>query len=66
MESSNIKAVGYDPASKTLEVEFKNGAVYQHSGVPQDLADRMVHSESVGGFYNKMVKSTFKGERVGA
>jgi hypothetical protein len=30
--SSNIAAVGFDAAAGTLEVEFKNGAVYDYAG----------------------------------
>ena len=29
VESSNLKSVGYDVNSSTLEVEFHNGAVWQ-------------------------------------
>ena len=34
VSSSNIAAIGYDPDSGVLEVEFTNGAVYSYSGVP--------------------------------
>ena len=29
VESSNIASIGYDEASRTLEVEFLNGSVYE-------------------------------------
>jgi KTSC domain len=28
VSSSNLKSVGYDPRSRTLEIEFHNGGVY--------------------------------------
>ncbi len=66
VKSSNIRSVGYDAATKTLEVEFQGGNVYQHEDVPQDLADRLVRAESVGRFYNQNVKGTFEAKRIGA
>jgi hypothetical protein len=35
VSSSNLVAVGYDPGSYTLEVEFHSGSIYQYSGVPE-------------------------------
>ena len=34
--SSNVKAIGYDDRTQTLEVEFLNGRVYQYYGVPEN------------------------------
>ena len=65
VESSNIRSVGHDPATNTLEVEFKTGAVHRYAGVPPDLADRLVRAESVGRFFNQHVKTRFPSERVG-
>jgi hypothetical protein len=31
--SSNILSAGYDPATQTMHVEFKSGAVYEYPGV---------------------------------
>jgi len=28
--SSNLQSLGYDPTSKTLEIEFNDGAIYQY------------------------------------
>jgi len=37
VRSSNIRAVGYDLASRTLEVEFQSRGVYQYSSVPENV-----------------------------
>ncbi len=34
VSSSNLAAVGYDPAGKVLEIEFLNGSIYQYFNVP--------------------------------
>jgi hypothetical protein len=65
--SSNIKSVGYDPATKTLEVEFLSGSLYRHEDVPQHVYDEFMAADSngrsVGSHYNYNVKR-FKGSKV--
>ncbi len=40
--SMTILTVGFDPAERLLEVEYKNGAIVQYGGVPADeKEDRM-------------------------
>ncbi len=36
--SSNLASAGYDAETRTLEVEFSNGAVYRYGDVPYDVA----------------------------
>lgn len=33
VSSSNIRSIGYDSKSNTLEIEFHSGGVYQYFGV---------------------------------
>jgi len=35
--SSGVVAIGYDPPTQTLEVEFLKGSVYQYYGVPKHM-----------------------------
>jgi hypothetical protein len=39
--SSNVKSIGYDPALCMVEVEFKNGGLYQYTNVTGTLADEV-------------------------
>lgn len=64
--SSNIRSIGHDPAQNVLEVEFANGSVYQYSGVPRDLADQFVKSDSAGRFFAQNVRNQFQAKRVEA
>jgi len=54
--SSNIKSVGYDPDSRTLEIEFLSGAVYQYSNVNQELYENMMKAPSVCRYLNAFIK----------
>lgn len=57
--SSNIRSIGYDPASSTLEVEFNNGAVYQYAGVPQAEYDGLMRASSHGTYLNANIKPRY-------
>jgi hypothetical protein len=58
VKSSSIKSVGYDDASETLEIEFRNGPrVYQYYGVPRQDHIELMTAESKGTFVNKIIKS---------
>ena len=58
--SSNIRAIGYDSDSQTLEVEFNHGGVYQYAGVPQGEHDGMMNAESKGKYLNANIKGRYQ------
>lgn len=59
VNSSNLATVGYDPNAETLEVEFKNGLIYQYYNVPQVVFDELVSAPSPGTYFNINVKNRF-------
>ena len=59
VHSSNLAAVGYDPNSETLEVEFKNGRVYEYYNVPDFIHERLMQASSLGQFFNAEIKDVF-------
>ena len=64
VSSSNLASVGYDPNSETLEVEFKNGSIYQYYNVPQFMYERLMEAGSVGNFLNTQIKGTYAYSQV--
>lgn len=63
--SSNIVSIGYDESSQTLEVEFKDGAVYQYYNVGQSIYDEFIKSPSKGQFLAYQIKNAFPYTRTG-
>lgn len=63
--SSNIVSLGYDEISQTLEVEFKDGAVYQYYNVGQNIYDEFMRSTSKGQFLAYQIRNVFPYSRVG-
>lgn len=63
--SSNVRAVGYDAGTQTLEVEFHSGGVYQYYGVPVEVYDQMMQAPSKGRFVNLEIRNAYPYSRVG-
>lgn len=63
--SSNVRSIGYDNATQTLEVEFHSSAVYQYYGVPAILHQEIMRTPSKGQFLNQYIKNAFPYSRVG-
>jgi hypothetical protein len=64
VESRNIASVGYDPATMTLEVEFKHGGIYQYFDVPEPTYQALMSADSHGTFLNAQVKGSFRYARL--
>jgi hypothetical protein len=56
MQSSNIKAAGYDPARQELFIEFMTGPTYRYDKVPEILWKGLLAAESHGKFLRESVQ----------
>lgn len=57
--SSNLASVGYDEASQTLEVTFKNGTTYAYSRVPASEHAALMAADSHGKYLNAYIKPRY-------
>lgn len=70
--SSNIFAIGYDPATHILAIRFKSKdgepgkTIYQHKDVPQEHFDALMAADSIGGFYARHVRGKFDHDTIDA
>ena len=62
--SSDIKAIGYDAQTETLEVEFLSGWIYQYYGVPDHMRLEIMQAQSKGKFLNQYIKNSYPYSRV--
>lgn len=60
VKSSNVKSIGYDPETRTLEVEYIGGGLYQHEDVGEEDHAALISSESVGSHLHKHIKPKFR------
>jgi hypothetical protein len=58
-ESSNLASFGYLVRSKTLEIRFNNGSVYQYMDVPRDVYEELQASESKGKFFHSHIRNSY-------
>lgn len=63
--SSNLKSVGYDNETATLEIEFLNSGVYRYFGVPAETHARLMISASKGKFFDQHIKPRFRYQKAG-
>ena len=64
VDSSSVRSVGYDDDSHTLEVEFRNGGVYDYLDVPATEARRLRQAESLGRYLNTRIKPRYRVRKV--
>lgn len=64
VDSSNVLSIGYEPTSCTLEVEFKDGGLYQYYNVPEQIYQEFMASTSKGKFLHAYIKPAYPYSRV--
>ena len=64
VDSSNIRSIGYDDESQTLEVEFLNGSIYQYFDVPKPIHTAIMGADSKGKYFSGNIKGTFRYSKV--
>ena len=57
--SKNLRSIGYDPDSQTLEVEFNAGTVYQYADVPSGEYEGLMSADSKGTYLNMSIKGRY-------
>jgi hypothetical protein len=64
VNSSKIRAVGYDPKSQTLEVEFSDGKLIQYRGVSAEVHRQFMAAPSATSFFEDKIDENFPSSRV--
>lgn len=65
VQSSNIRSLGYDFNTSTLEIEFHSGAVWQYFDVPESVYYNMRNSDSLGKYFHANIKGQYSESQVG-
>lgn len=64
VDSTGVISVGYDDWTKTLEIEYAGGAVYDYAQVPEVLYRDLLAAPSKGQFVNLYIKPYFEYEEM--
>lgn len=65
MRSNNIASVGYDARTKTLEVAFKSGGIYQYAGVPEKRYADLMKASAIGSYFIREIKPWYLCKKIG-
>jgi len=57
VQSSNLASVGYDISTSVLEIEFRNGNVYQYYGVPAQVYEELMNAGSKGSYFHRNIRN---------
>ncbi|NRA87567.1 MAG: KTSC domain-containing protein [Rhizobiales bacterium] len=64
VSSSNILAIGYDPDSATLTIEFKDGSEYEYYDVPHHEFDNFLVADSKGKYGNRNIYKKYSQQKI--
>ena len=62
--SSDLKSIGYDLGSSTLEIEFLSGGIYQYFDVPRGEYEALAEASSHGKYFQANIKGFYRYERL--
>jgi len=63
VNSSKVRAVGYDEKSVTLEVEMSNGEVWQYPKVYPEVYRRFMAAPNPSSFFDDKIAEEYSGRR---
>lgn len=65
VESSNLAYIGYDEERQDLQIQFRSGAWYAYSNVPDEIYEGLMNADSKGQYFNENIKGKFEYQKVG-
>jgi hypothetical protein len=63
VNSSKIRAIGYDEKAMTLEVEMSNGEVWQYPKVYPEVYRRFMAAPNPSSFFDDKIAEEYSGRR---
>ncbi len=64
LSSSALVSAGYDAPTRTLELEFPNGRIYQYVEVPAGTYEWLLRASSKGAFFARMIDQRYSFQEV--
>lgn len=64
LDSTALTSVAFSPQTSALEVEFRNGLIYEYLGVSSDLFEQLLAAPSKGAFLVRFIRNRFPHRRV--
>jgi len=62
--STNIRSIGYDATTGTLEVEFQSGGIYEYFNVPETVYAALMRASSKGRYLSDFIKDRYRWKKI--
>lgn len=66
VNSGRLRAMGYDPASRVLRIQFDDGSTFEYDGVDSEIWRRLTSAGSAWSVFRDNIEEEFTGRRVSA
>lgn len=60
VSSSAIIAIGYDPSTRRMKIQFVEGHTYDFCGVPESVFSGLLRASSKGTYYNDHIRDRYQ------
>ena len=64
LDSTALTSVSFSPETLVLEVEFRNGLIYEYLGVSCSLYEQLLAAHSKGAFMVSFIRGRFPHRRL--
>jgi hypothetical protein len=64
VNSSQIRSVGYEASSQTLEVEMSDGTIWQYARVPTEVYRRLLAAPTIASYYRDNIEEDYSRKRT--
>ena len=64
VQSSNITHVGYEPATKEMQITFNSGKTYSYTDVEPEHYQQLINADSIGSHFSKWIRPNYSGKVV--
>ena len=64
VSSSDIRSVGYEAETRTLEIEFHSGGIYHYSEVPEMEYQDLMLAASKGSYFHRHIRNQYPTRRI--
>lgn len=59
LQSTTLASASYDQQQSLLQLEFRNGAIYQYFQVPANRYRDLLNADSKGSYFNRCIRDRF-------
>lgn len=64
VESTTLSSAGHDAQATVLELQFRNGAVYQYFRVPPSIYCDLLRADSKGRYFHQHIRGKYPYQRI--